>query len=135
MALRERGFVALERGRPRRALEYLDRASGLTSSIKTRAIAHSLRARLGERRPAQAMLDSITSGSETRIDAPYRSSLVEAILRLGLSDADGALEAIREAFDERDPAVVYLSRQAMYEPLRQDDRFIELLESAQLASP
>ncbi len=48
--------------------------------------------------------------------------------RLGLSNRDKAIELMNKAYIERDPFLFYTKTLPMYDYLRSDPRFIELLK-------
>ena len=48
---------------------------------------------------------------------------------LGLGDADGALEHLGDAVDRRDPALITVWNNPMWDPLRQEPAFREIVET------
>jgi TolB-like protein/DNA-binding winged helix-turn-helix (wHTH) protein len=62
-------------------------------------------------------------GTEEGSQAAYRSSLLQALLRLRVDDPAGALEAIEDAYQERDSFLVHAGVDPRLDPLRGEERF------------
>jgi TolB-like protein/Flp pilus assembly protein TadD len=59
---------------------------------------------------------------------PFTSPYNLAIIHLGLSDFEQSLDWLEKAYEERNIPLVYLNKGAVFDPLRDDVRFISLLE-------
>ena len=69
--------------------------------------------------------------STGRVDRGERVSDVElAVIAVGLGDRGGALEHLEAAVDNRDPALVALRTSSMWDPLRSDPAFQEIVRRA-----
>jgi hypothetical protein len=68
---------------------------------------------------------------ERTSSGPPRALLMGAIFaRIG--DADRAIEWLERAYDDRDPGMVYLGTNPDWETLRDDPRFIALMQRMRL---
>jgi tetratricopeptide (TPR) repeat protein len=81
----------------------------------------------GRRADAQAIVDEL-SADPTRA-MPYYFAIVNA----GLGNKDEAIRWLREAYDKRDVYIVQLKVDPLFDGLRSDPRFIDLLRSLRLA--
>jgi tetratricopeptide (TPR) repeat protein len=69
--------------------------------------------------------------STGRVERGERVSDVElAVISVGLGDRGGALEHLEAAVDNRDPALVALRTSSMWDPLRSDPAFQEIVRRA-----
>ena len=62
----------------------------------------------------------------------YRSPLARGLVHAASSEMDAAFECIHRAIDERDPLLMYLQVHPMFEALRTDPRYPELLQRMNL---
>jgi hypothetical protein len=62
----------------------------------------------------------------------YVSPLHTAVVRIGLGDSDGAINDLRESVRERSFNLFWPQTNALFDPIRDDPRFGELLKSAGL---
>ena len=130
-AHRELGRLALARGQDALALEALERAAALPggrSATTQSTLALSL-GRLGETERARAIQRDL----EDRARSGYLSRVSLAVARLGAGDREGALEALDEAVEARDAALVYIGVQPALAGLRSEPRFVALVERLGLA--
>ncbi|HEX8140833.1 MAG TPA: protein kinase [Pyrinomonadaceae bacterium] len=86
------------------------------------ALAHAY-ARSGKREEAERILTEMKELQQTR----YVSPLYIATVYAGLGDADQAIEWLDKAFDARHPGLVLIKVDPMFDSLRSDRRFQELL--------
>jgi tetratricopeptide (TPR) repeat protein len=82
----------------------------------------------GERGKAQAILADLNQMSSRRFVSPYCT----AIIYLGLGDKERALDELQKAYEARSQFLVILKVDRMFDPLRSDPRFIELLKKVHL---
>ncbi len=94
---------------------------------------HSLlayaRGRAGERISAETLLRSLSKRRATQYVCPYYL----AIPHLGLGAKDGALSELEGAVKARSPQVLYLAKDPIFDPLRDNLRFQTILLSVGLA--
>jgi serine/threonine-protein kinase len=50
-----------------------------------------------------------------------------AILYVGLGDKEAALEQLKKAYEDRAGWIIYLNVEPLFDPLRSDPRFAELV--------
>lgn len=79
--------------------------------------------RWGKRREAENILRDLTSLSQRSYVSPYHFAVVYA----GLDENGRALESLQKAVEDRSPGVVLLKVSPLFEHLRPDSRFQELL--------
>ena len=84
----------------------------------------------GNKVEALKLLDELKNESNQRYISPYWV----AIIYLGLNDNDGTFEYLGKAFDERNAWLVYLNVNPIFDSLRSDSRFEDLLRRIGLAS-
>ncbi|MGI8897078.1 MAG: protein kinase domain-containing protein [Pyrinomonadaceae bacterium] len=77
----------------------------------------------GRRADAEAILERLKDLSERR----YVSGLYMAIIYAGLKDQDRALEYLNQAYESRHPGLVLIRVDPIFDDLRSDDRFKQLV--------
>ncbi|HEX8846321.1 MAG TPA: protein kinase [Pyrinomonadaceae bacterium] len=77
----------------------------------------------GRRAEAQNLLNKMTELSKRR----YVSPLYLATIYTGLGEKDQAIEQLNKAFDNRHPGLVLIRVEPLFDSLREDQRFRELL--------
>jgi len=82
----------------------------------------------GERVKAQAIIAELNQMSSRRFVSPFDTSLVY----LGLGDKEQALKSLEKAYEARSPMLLFLKIDKVFDPLRSDPRFIELLKKVRL---
>jgi TolB-like protein/Tfp pilus assembly protein PilF len=85
---------------------------------------------LGDQAGAQRYIDELDEVSEERYVSPYWIALIY----LGLNDKDKTFEYLQRAFDERNAWLVYLNVNPVFDSLRSDVRFDDLLKRVGLSS-
>lgn len=118
----------IQKGLFAEALEDLDRADpegSLAPVLATRGYIHALTGRRAEAREALVSLAAMFSGAPPAFD--------RAIVHLGLGEKAQALELIDQAIEERDWRVRLLKGEPLFDPLRAEPRFGELLQRAGFA--
>jgi tetratricopeptide (TPR) repeat protein len=78
----------------------------------------------GRRADAEAILERLKGLSERR----YVSGLYLAIIYAGLKDHDRGLEYLNKAFESRHPGLVLIRVDPIFDDLRTDDRFKQLVK-------
>ena len=64
----------------------------------------------------------------------YVSSYDLAILYVGLGDKDRALEQLNKSYEDRAGFIIYLNVEPLFDPLRSDPRFAELVRKMKFQS-
>ena len=80
-------------------------------------------ARLGERSQALRVLDQLEAASKER----YTPALSFAVVYVGLGEKDQAFVWLEKAYDERTSRLGYLKVERLWDPLRSDPRFADLV--------
>jgi tetratricopeptide (TPR) repeat protein len=118
------GQVYVSKGLYREALPDLARCFALTrggaASLALLGFAH---ARMGERNEALRMLDGLKALANRGFVSAFSFALVHA----GLDDKDQAFAWLEKACEERFNRLAYVRVEALWDPLRSDPRFAELL--------
>lgn len=118
------GGALTETGEYDAAIETLNKAAQLgnrsPSSLGTLGRAYGLS---GRRQEAQRLLDELTLLSRTRYVPPHAFVHVY----LGLGDRDKAFEWLEKSYVERSNSLIWLSVSSMFDSLRPDPRFDDLL--------
>jgi TolB-like protein/Tfp pilus assembly protein PilF len=118
------GEVYLSKGMCREALLALEQFSALSRSS---AISHALlaysHARLGEHSAALRTIEELTAASKHSL-VP---ALLFALIYAALDDRDQAFSWLEKAYEERFYRLAYLKVDALWDPLRSDSRFADLL--------
>jgi len=82
-----------------------------------------VRAHLGDRVGARQILARLAEMSKSR----YTPALASAIVHVGLGENEQALTWLERAYEERFNRLAYLAREPVWDPLRQEPRFQDLL--------
>lgn len=118
------GEVYLSKGMYRESLCALEKYSTLTRSCATSlALLGYSHARLGERNESLQMIDKLKAASKQS----FVPSLFVALVYTGLENKDQAFTWLEKAYDERYIRLAYLKVEALWDPLRSDPRFADLL--------
>jgi tetratricopeptide (TPR) repeat protein len=78
----------------------------------------------GKKAEAQEILNKLQALSERR----YVTGLYFAIVYAGLKDNDRAIEYLNKAYDDRHPGLVLIRIEPMFDALRTDERFKQLVK-------
>ena len=118
------GEVYLSKGMYREALIALEQFSALSrSSATSRALLAYSHARLGEHSAALRIIEELTAASKHSL-VP---ALLFALIYAALDDQDQAFSWLEKAYEERFYRLAYLKVDALWDPLRSDSRFADLL--------
>jgi TolB-like protein/Tfp pilus assembly protein PilF len=118
------GEVYLSKGMYREALSVLEKYSALSrGSAASLALLGYLHARLGERKESLEMIYKLKAASKQSFVPVFFVALVYA----GLEDKDQAFTWLEKACEERFNRLAYLKVEALWDPLRSDPRFADLL--------
>jgi tetratricopeptide (TPR) repeat protein len=83
----------------------------------------------GMEKEARIILDELIGREETR----YVSSFWIALVYAGLREKDNVFERLSRAYEERYESLIFLDIIAVFDPIRDDPRFADLLEKVGLA--
>jgi TolB-like protein/Tfp pilus assembly protein PilF len=118
------GEVYVSRGMYREGLPELEKYSALSRgramSLALLGYAH---ARLGERSQALRMLEQLQAASKQS----YTPAFSFAVVYAGLGEKDQAFTWLEKAYGERTSRLAYLKVEPLWDPLRSDPRFAELV--------
>ena len=118
------GEVYLSKGMYREALLALEQFSALSrSSASSRALLAYSHARLGERSAALRIIQELTAAAKHS----FVPALLFALVYAGLEDKDEAFSWLEKAHEERFYRLAYVKVEALWDPLRSDSRFADLL--------
>ena len=113
------------RHEPAEAIEYLGKAEKLIGSGTAQmGYVAFLYGRLQRHAEAQGILDKVKARSHSQFVWPNDF----AGIYIGLGDQEAALGWLEKAYEEREPALVFLKVSRVYDSLRKESRFQRLLE-------
>jgi eukaryotic-like serine/threonine-protein kinase len=123
------GGVLATKGLFSDAVPYIEKAVTLShgAAIPTANLGY-VRARLGQREEARQILRQLAEAAKER----YTPALAFAVVHLGLGENDQALNWLEKAYEERFNRLAYLRREPIWDPLRSDPRFVDLLRRINL---
>jgi TolB-like protein/Tfp pilus assembly protein PilF len=118
------GATLAARGQYLEALPAAEKAAALSGGaamlVATLGYIH---ARLGHDEDARWLLQTLVAGSAHR----YTPAVAVAMVYVGLRENDRALDWLDKAYEERAIRLTYLRREPVWDPLRQEPRFKDLL--------
>ena len=118
------GEAYLAEGMNREAVPVLEKYSALSQGgADSLALLGYSHARLEERTHALRMLQELTAASKKSFVPAFFFALVYA----GLEDKDQAFTWLERAYNERYTRFAYLKLEALWDPLRSDQRFSDLV--------
>ena len=111
------------------ALPEMDKAVALTrgAAIPMADLGY-VHARLGHREEARRILQQLAESAKAR----YTPALAFAVVHLGLGEHDQAMSWLEKAYQERFNRLAYLRREPIWDSLRADPRFFDLLRRIKL---
>ena len=117
-----RGLVYEQKGMWKEALSDLETARQLDNSPRTVSFLAEAYALAGNKERGRELLGEL----QNRAKHEYVSSLYPALIFAGLGDRDEAFSGLEKACQERTPDLIGLNA-AIYDPLRSDPRFQDLM--------
>ena len=130
LAYLQLGMARAAKGTNDEAIVDLRRFSALTSgSTLALALLGFAHARVGDRAEAVRRLEALRAAAERR----YVPSYQFAAVHIGLGDHDQAFVWLDKAYEERADALVTLKVEPVFDPLRGDPRFSDLLRRVGLS--
>jgi serine/threonine-protein kinase len=123
------GGMLASKGTYGEALAEMEKAVALTrgAAIPVANLGY-VRARLGQREEARRILQQLAEAAKER----YTPALAFAVVHVGLGENDQALNWLEKAYEERFNRLAYLRREPVWDPLRPDPRFTDLLRRINL---
>jgi eukaryotic-like serine/threonine-protein kinase len=123
------GGTLASKGMYREALPEVEKAVALSrgAAMFTAELGY-VRARLGQREEARGILRQLAEAAKER----YTPALAFAVVHVGLGENDQALNWLEKAYEERFNRLAYLRREPVWDPLRPDPRFTDLLRRINL---
>jgi TolB-like protein/Tfp pilus assembly protein PilF len=118
------GLVYLQTGLPEAAIDEMQNAVSLSGrSTETLAGLAQAYGAAGRRADMQAILGELDEQSDQRYVSPYNRARVHA----ASGDADLAFSWLERAWQERNPDLIELVSEPVFDPVRPDPRFADLL--------
>jgi TolB-like protein/DNA-binding winged helix-turn-helix (wHTH) protein len=120
------GGVCLQTSSYGQAIRHYQREIALCSEgLRAWGTAHlgCAHARAGERAEALRLLAELQSAAKERYVSPY----LFAILHTSIGNKDIAVQWLEKAFEERNPMLAFLRVDSLFDPLRSDQRFQDLV--------
>jgi TolB-like protein/Tfp pilus assembly protein PilF len=125
------GEAYLSKGMYREGLSALEKYSTLSrSGAASLALLGYLHARSGERKKSVEMIDELKAASKQS----FVPALFIALVYAGLEDKDQAFTWLDKAYEERFNRLAYLKVEVLWDPLRSDPRFTDLLRRVGIPS-
>lgn len=90
--------------------------------VDTAVLGHAY-AVAGKRGEAEKIIKELTDLSKDRYVSPY----FIALIYVGLNEKDEAFEWLEKAFNDRSAGMIFLKVEPMFDPIRSDPRFQDLL--------
>jgi adenylate cyclase len=120
------GWTDIQAGNIRQAIPELTKVSGSAGYVA--GYLGYAYAASGDRTRASTVMQELQQESSRRFVSP----LWQAIIYLGLGDRQRTLEGLERAYAAREPWLTMLRMDKIYDPLRSDPHFIELLRKVGL---
>lgn len=119
------GKVHEQKGEAEKALEMLTRALEFAPDdpVTMSVLAHALTT-AGKLVEARKILADLEATANRR----YVSAVQIAAIRIGLGETDQAHESLEQAYENRDVELVWLKINPIFDPIRSDPRFVDLVE-------
>lgn len=125
------GLVFLKRNQPGQAITAIQQSVDLSGgSAEEKAYLGYAYGVAGRRADALKVLRELQEQSEHKYVSPYLMALVA----MGLGNKDQALAFLKQAYDARSVNVIYLTVEPIFDALRSDPRFNDLLRRVGLPS-
>ena len=123
------GKVHLARNELQAALSEFEKARALSAAnSETVSMIGYTRARLGDRKGAEAALAELRDRSANRYVPPFNVAMIYN----GLGDADNTFAWLEKAYADRDVRLTFLKIERKWDPLRADERFVSLAKRMKL---
>jgi TolB-like protein/Flp pilus assembly protein TadD len=125
-------LIYIQQNQVDQALENVQKARALAGSNPSLlASVGEVYARAGRQPEAQQVLEALGELAHST----YVSPVNRALLYLALGESNAALEYLRQGFDERAPWMMWLNVDPRYDAIRDEPRFLRLVEKMCLVRP
>ena len=123
------GMMLARQGTYGEALSELEKAVALTrgAAMVTADLGY-VRARMGQREEARRILEQLAEAAKER----YTPAVAFAVVHVGLGENDQALGWLEKAYEERSIRLAYSRREPVWDSLKSDPRFADLLRRINL---
>jgi serine/threonine protein kinase/tetratricopeptide (TPR) repeat protein len=113
------------------AIQQCQKATGVAgrTSQALSLLGHAY-AKSGRQVEALKVLDELSGMSKREYVSPYDLS----IIYVGLGDKNSAIEQLNKAYEDRAGWIIYLNVEPVFDPIRSDPRFVELVRRLKLGS-
>ena len=122
------GWADVEAGRLDAGIREFEKAKAMDSPPFVTGFLGYAYAKSGDYAKAEAMITELNQMSSRRFVSPYCT----AVIYLGLGDKLRALEGLEKAYEVRSQWMQLLRVDKIYDPLRSEPRFIELVKKTGL---
>jgi TolB-like protein/DNA-binding winged helix-turn-helix (wHTH) protein/tetratricopeptide (TPR) repeat protein len=122
------GVALLRSGHHDEAVTTLEDANRVADDARSQATLGHAYGTVGRAAEARAILDAL--GERAR--GQYLSPVYLAFVYAGSGDRDAAFAELEKAFEDRSPLLVSANSEPLFDPLRSDPRFADLLRRLQL---
>jgi tetratricopeptide (TPR) repeat protein len=122
------GWVDLQAGNVSQAIPELQKAYALESAGFEAGYLGYAYAASGDRTRAMAMIEELRKESSHSFVSP----LWPAIIYIGLGERQRSLDGMEKAYEIHDPWLMQIKMDKVFDPLRSEPRFIELLRKVHL---
>jgi len=121
------GITYVQKGRFAEGIEAIRNAARLASGdqVVLSALAYAY-GRAGQKGEAQRVIDELTMFSRRQ------SSYLHALSHVGMGENEKAITWLEKAFQERDASIAWIGTEPMFDSLRADPRFQDLLHRIDL---
>ena len=118
------GTSYLQKGQPEEGIAEIQKAVALSGdSAEEKAYLGYAYAVSGHRREAEKVISELQAQAKRRYVAPYLLALVY----VGLDEKDQAFAWLEKAYEDRSPNLIWLNVEPIFDSLRSDARFVDLV--------
>jgi serine/threonine protein kinase/tetratricopeptide (TPR) repeat protein len=119
------GTSYLQKNQPDEAIAEIQKAVTLSGdSVEEKAYLGYAYAVTGRRAEAQQLMSDLREQAQRKYVAPY----LMALIYTGLGEKDQAFEWLEKAYEERSVNLIWLNVEPIFDPLRSDPRFANLVQ-------
>lgn len=117
------GSAYLQKGAYGEAIREMQKAEQLEKTAEVLGRAGNAYAVAGKRNEAERVLQGLMELSKQRYVPPFGASLIH----IGLGDRDQAFESPEKAYEERSAWLIWIKADPLFDSIRSDPRFADLL--------
>ncbi len=130
LAYAQLGSVYLQKGMIKEAIHEMQKAEPLEQSAEVIGRAGHAFAVAGNRKEAEKRLEKLRKFSKEKYVPPFGA----AFIYMGLGDKDQAFEWLEKAYAERSGWLIWINADPLFDSIRSDPRFADLLRRMRLPS-